>query len=44
MVALLGGIGYAAYLRKAKPAVYYGLATDLERFNVHNVDDGVTVD
>jgi amino acid transporter len=44
MVALLGGVGYAAYLRKAKPAVYDGLTTDLERFNVHNVDNEVTVD
>ena len=44
IVALVGGIGYGAYLRKAKPAVYDGLATDLERFNVHSVDDDVTVD
>jgi amino acid transporter len=43
VVALVGGIGYGAYLRKAKPAVYDALATDLERFNVHSVDD-VTVD
>jgi amino acid transporter len=43
VIAIIGGIGYAAYLRKAKPAVYDGLATDLERFNVHGVGDGVTV-
>ena len=43
MVALIGGIGYGAYLRKAKPAVYDALATDLEKFNVH-ADDDVTVD
>jgi len=44
IVALVGGIGYGAYLRKAKPTVYEGLATDLERFNVHSVDNDVTVD
>ncbi|MGN8025147.1 APC family permease [Microbacterium sp. 22242] len=32
LLALIGGIGYAAYLKRAKPAVYDGLATDLERF------------
>lgn len=43
VVAILGGIGYGAYLKKARPAVYDGLATDLERFNVHAADDA-TVD
>ena len=43
VVALVGGIGYAAYLKKAKPAVYDGLATDLEKFNVHAGDDEVEV-
>jgi amino acid transporter len=37
--ALVGGIGYGAYLRKVKPAVYDGLATDLEKITVH-ADDG----
>lgn len=31
VAALIGGIGYAAYLRRAKPAVYDGLSTDLEK-------------
>lgn len=35
VLALIGGIGYGAYLKKAKPQVYDGLATDLEKFNVH---------
>ncbi len=35
VLAVIGGIAYGAYLRKSKPAVYDGLATDLERFNVH---------
>ncbi|MBS1692663.1 MAG: APC family permease [Actinobacteria bacterium] len=35
VLALIGGIGYGAHLKRAKPAVYDGLATDLERFNVH---------
>ena len=43
IVALIGGIGYGAYLMKAKPAVYDALATDLEKFNVHAGND-VTVD
>ena len=33
ILALIGGIGYGAYLMKAKPAVYDALATDLEKFN-----------
>jgi amino acid transporter len=33
VVALVGGIVYAAYLRRSKPAVYDGLATDLEQFD-----------
>jgi amino acid transporter len=43
IAALGGGIMYAAYLRKAKPAVYDGLATDLEKFNVH-AGDNVKID
>ena len=39
IVALIGGIAFGAYLRKAKPAVYDGLATDLEKFNVHAGDE-----
>ena len=35
VLAIIGGIGYGAYLRSAKPATYDGLATDLEKFNVH---------
>lgn len=33
VVALIGGIGYGAYLKRARPAVYEGLATDLEQFS-----------
>lgn len=36
VVALIGGIAYAAYLRRSKPAVYDGLATDLERFDARD--------
>ena len=43
IVAIVGGIGYGAYLAKTKPAVYDGLATDLEKFNVHAADEA-TVD
>jgi amino acid transporter len=43
IVAIVGGIGYGAYLAKTKPAVYDGLATDLEKFNV-NAADEATVD
>lgn len=35
VLALIGGLLYAAYLRRNKPVVYDALATDLERFNVH---------
>lgn len=41
--ALVGGVGYAAYLRKAKPAVYDGLATDLEKITVSASDGDVKV-
>jgi len=34
-LAVVGGLVYAAYLRRARPAVYDALATDLEKFNVH---------
>jgi amino acid transporter len=43
IVALVGGIIYAAYLKRAKPAVYDGLATDLERFNVHAGDGAAKI-
>ncbi|HWV48899.1 MAG TPA: APC family permease [Microbacterium sp.] len=33
VVALIGGVGYAAYLRSRKPEVYAGLEADLERFD-----------
>ena len=32
LVALAGGLGYAAYLRAKKPAIYHGLDADLEKF------------
>ena len=35
VLALVGGIGYGAYLRKNRPETYRDLADDLERFNVH---------
>lgn len=35
VLALVGGIGYGAYLRRSRSEVFAGLATDLERFNVH---------
>ena len=41
VVALAGGIGFAAYLRSARPAVYDGLTTDLERFD-ETAPDSVT--
>ncbi len=37
VLALVGGIIYGAYLKKSKPAVYDGLATDIEKFNAHAV-------
>ncbi|MEE6164009.1 MULTISPECIES: APC family permease [unclassified Mycolicibacterium] len=43
ILAIFGGVGYGAYLKTSKPAVYAGLATDLEKFNVHGVDNDVTV-
>lgn len=33
VVAVVGGLGFAAYLRSRRPAVYAGLSEDLERFN-----------
>lgn len=33
VVALIGGIVYGAYLKRSRPAVYEGLASDLERFS-----------
>ena len=33
VVALVGGVGYALYLRASKPVVYGALSTDLERFD-----------
>lgn len=41
VAALVGGVWYGAHLKKSKPAVYDGLATDLERFNVHVSHGGV---
>ncbi|MCZ2290613.1 MAG: APC family permease [Burkholderiales bacterium] len=35
VLAVVVGIFYGAYLRRARPAVYNGLAADLEQFNVH---------
>lgn len=35
VLAVVGGIVYGAYLQRARPAVYNGLAADLEQFNVH---------
>lgn len=32
LVALVGGLGYAAYLKSKKPAIYAGLSDDLETF------------
>jgi amino acid transporter len=43
VLALVGGIVYAAYLRKAKPSVYDGLATDLEKITVHAGDGEVKI-
>lgn len=37
VLALIGGIGYGEYLKRSKPAVYEGLATDIEKFNAHAV-------
>lgn len=33
LVALVGGLAYASYLRTSRPEVYQGLETDLERFD-----------
>jgi amino acid transporter len=35
VLALVGGIGYGAYLRKNRPETYRALDDDLERFNAH---------
>jgi amino acid transporter len=35
VAALVGGIGYALFLRSSKPAVYGALSSDLERFDDH---------
>jgi len=40
LVAVVGGIIYAVFLRKRKPAVYAALVTDLEKFNVHAAEEG----
>ncbi|MFT4210302.1 MAG: APC family permease [Microbacterium sp.] len=34
-LAVVGGVVYGVYLKRARPAVYDALATDLEKFNVH---------
>lgn len=43
VVALVGGVGYALYLRANKPAVYEALSTDLERFDDEAGTVGVEV-
>jgi amino acid transporter len=40
VLAVIGGLGYAAYLRRRKPAVYAGLSDDLEAFNVASAEKG----
>ena len=40
VAAVIGGIGYAAFLRRRKPAVYAGLSDDLEAFNVASAEKG----
>ncbi|KTS91660.1 amino acid permease [Microbacterium testaceum] len=40
VLAAIGGIGYAAFLRRRKPAVYAGLSDDLESFNVASAEKG----
>lgn len=40
VIAVIGGIGYAAFLRRRKPAVYAGLSDDLEAFNVASAEKG----
>lgn len=37
LLALVGGLAYAAYLRSRKPQVYASLSNDLERFDVERV-------
>ena len=43
VVALIGGVGYALYLRGQKPAVYESLSSDLERFDDEAGTVGVEV-
>lgn len=43
VVALVGGIGYAFYLRSNRPAVYESLSSDLERFDDEAGTVGVEV-
>ena len=43
VVALVGGVGYAVYLRASKPAVYESLSSDLERFDDEPGTVGVEV-
>lgn len=40
LAAVIGGIGYGAFLRRRKPAVYAGLSDDLEAFNVASAEKG----
>lgn len=42
-VAVIGGLIYGAILRARKPDVYDALATDLERFNVHEANRAAEV-
>ncbi|MGH3277865.1 MAG: APC family permease [Trebonia sp.] len=37
VAALVGGILYGAYLKRARPTVHEALASDIEKFNVHAV-------
>ncbi|HJQ05744.1 MAG TPA: hypothetical protein VJ872_09885, partial [Nocardioides sp.] len=43
VLALVGGVGYALYLRSQKPAVYESLSSDLERFDDEAGTVGVEV-
>lgn len=40
IVAVIGAVIYGVYLKRAKPAVYAALATDIEQFNAHTSSTG----
>ncbi|MFF7681744.1 APC family permease [Microbacterium sp. NPDC007973] len=40
LAAVIGGIGYGAFLRRRKPAVYAALSDDLESFNIAPAEKG----